>query len=63
MSERQGSPMNPAALGLACFGLTTTALSLHNLGAIPTAGFTLAYGYIYGGMAQVIAGVIEFSKE
>ncbi|MCE4601182.1 MAG: acetate uptake transporter [Desulfurococcales archaeon] len=53
---------NPAALGLAGFGLTTTALSLHNLGVIPTASYTLAYGFMYGGLAQVIAGIIDFRR-
>ncbi len=62
MSERHGSWGNPAALGLAGFGLTTTALSLHNLGVIATTGFTLSYGYMYGGMAQLTAGIIEFRR-
>ena len=58
--ERWG---NPAALGLAGFGLTTVALSLHNMGVIATAGYTLAYGFMYGGLAQVIAGIIEFRNK
>ena len=53
---------NPAALGLAGFGLTTVALSLHNAGVVETAGLTLSYGFMYGGMAQVIAGVIDFRR-
>lgn len=62
MSENQAIWGNPAALGLAGFGLTTVALSLHNMGTLPTAGLTLAYGFMYGGMAQVIAGIIEFRR-
>lgn len=62
MAKEEGLWGNPAALGLAGFGLTTTALSLHNLGLLSTAGLTLAYGYMYGGMAQVVSGVIEFRR-
>ena len=53
---------NPAALGLAGFGLTTTALSLYNMGVIGASGYTLSYGFMYGGLAQVIAGAIEFRR-
>ncbi len=53
---------DPGALGLAGFGLTTLVLNLHNLGLVPTAGFTVAYGYAYGGLAQVIAGIIDFRR-
>ena len=52
-----------AALGLAGFGLTTVVLNLHNMGVIPSAGFTIAYGFAYGGLAQVIAGIIEFRRK
>jgi hypothetical protein len=62
LSEQGSSWADPAALGLAGFGLTTTALSLHNVGVIDTAGYTLAYGFMYGGLAQVIAGIIEFRR-
>jgi len=53
---------NPAALGLAGFGLTTTVLNLANMGVIKGTGLTIAYGYAYGGLAQVIAGIIEFRR-
>jgi len=53
---------NPAALGLAGFGLTTTALSFYNMGVIGASGLTLSYGFMYGGLAQVIAGAISFRR-
>ncbi|GAB6148114.1 acetate uptake transporter [Stetteria hydrogenophila] len=62
MAEERVSWGDPAALGLAGFGLTTVALSLHNMGLLATAGLTFAYGYMYGGLAQVIAGIIEFRR-
>ena len=63
MAEEKGPAWaDPAALGLAGFGLTTVVLNLHNAGLVPTSGYTLAYGYAYGGLAQVIAGVIEFRR-
>ncbi len=42
--------------------MTTVVLNLHNMGVVPTAGLTVAYGYAYGGLAQVIAGIIEFRR-
>lgn len=59
--ERDGWA-NPAALGLAGFGLTTVVLNLVNMGFIDGTGYTMAYGYAYGGLAQVIAGIIEFRR-
>lgn len=52
---------DPAPLGLAAFGITTVLLNLHNLDLI-TATLTFAYGFFLGGMAQVIAGVIDFKR-
>lgn len=54
---------DPAALGLGAFALTTFALSLSNAGIIPEAGAAvLAIALFYGGVVQLIAGVIEFAK-
>ncbi|WP_417364917.1 acetate uptake transporter [Glutamicibacter arilaitensis] len=54
---------DPAALGLGAFALTTFALSLSNAGIIPEAGAAvLAIALFYGGLVQLIAGVIEFVK-
>ncbi len=49
---------NPAAVGLAGFGLTTLLLQFHNIG-IMGLGPVLAMGFIFGGLAQMIAGFQE----
>ena len=53
---------NPAALGLVGFGLTTILLSLVNAGLLPTAGegVVIPLALTYGGLIQIIAGVMEF---
>ena len=53
---------NPAPLGLLGFGLTTVLLNLHNAGFFPLDTMILAMGLAYGGLAQVIAGLMEFKK-
>ncbi|MGL5546466.1 MAG: acetate uptake transporter, partial [Tannerellaceae bacterium] len=53
--EKKG---NPAVVGLAGFGLTTLLLQLHNLGLIGL-GPVVAAGFIFGGLAQLIAGFQE----
>lgn len=53
---------NPAPLGLCAFGMTTVLLNLHNAGFFPMNSMILAVGIFYGGLAQVIAGVIEAKK-
>jgi succinate-acetate transporter protein len=53
---------NPAPLGLLGFGLTTVLLNLHNAGFFPLDTMILAMGLAYGGLAQVITGVMEFKK-
>ena len=49
---------NPAVVGLAGFGLTTLLLQFHNLG-IMGLGPIVAMGFIFGGLAQMIAGFME----
>jgi uncharacterized protein len=49
---------NPAVVGLAGFGLTTLLLQIHNLGYCST-GPVLAMGIMFGGLAQMIAGLQE----
>jgi succinate-acetate transporter protein len=49
---------NPGALGLAGFGFNTILLQLHNLGLIESA-IPLVYGFFWGGIAQIIAGIID----
>jgi len=53
---------NPAPLGLFGFGMTTVLLNLHNAGIYEMNAMILAMGLFYGGMAQVIAGILEFKK-
>jgi len=59
MSEKLA---NPAPLGLLGFGMTTVLLNLHNAGFYPLGSMILAMGLVYGGLAQVIAGVMEYKK-
>jgi succinate-acetate transporter protein len=53
---------NPAPLGLMGFGMTTVLLNLHNAGFFPLGSMILAMGIFYGGVAQVIAGIMEWKK-
>src|SRR5579863_4694918 len=53
---------NPAPLGLCAFGMTTVLLNLHNAGFFEMNSMILAMGIFYGGLAQVIAGIIEAKK-
>jgi len=53
---------NPAPLGLLAFGMTTVLLNLHNAGLFELNSMILAMGLCYGGLAQVIAGIMEWKK-
>jgi succinate-acetate transporter protein len=53
---------NPAPLGLLAFGMTTVLLNFKNAGFIEMSPMILAMGIFYGGIAQVIAGIIESKK-
>ena len=53
---------NPALLGLMGFGMTTVLLNIHNAGFFPLGTMILAMGIFYGGIAQIIAGIMEFRK-
>jgi len=53
---------NPAPLGLLGFGLTTVLLNIHNAGYYELNSMILAMGIFYGGMAQIIAGIMEWKK-
>lgn len=50
---------NPAVVGLAGFGLTTFVLQCHNLGWCGLAP-VIWLGLLFGGSAQLIAGLMEF---
>jgi hypothetical protein len=62
MSDKLAKLANPAPLGLLGFGLTTVLLNLHNAGLFPLDTMILAMGLAYGGLAQVIVGIMEFKK-
>ena len=49
---------NPAVVGLGGFGLTTLELQFHNLGWIGI-GPVIWLGFIFGGLAQFLAGLQE----
>jgi succinate-acetate transporter protein len=53
---------NPAPLGLMGFGMTTVLLNLHNAGFFAIGSMILAMGMFYGGIAQIIAGILEYRK-
>jgi succinate-acetate transporter protein len=53
---------NPAPLGLLGFGITTVLLNLVNANAFPLDSVILAMGIAYGGIAQIIVGIMEFKK-
>lgn len=53
---------NPAPLGLMGFGMTTVLLNIHNAGFFELDAMILAMGIFFGGMAQVVAGIMEFKK-
>ncbi len=55
---------NPAPLGLAGFGLTTVVLSTINAGLLPAGAISavVPLAFSFGGLAQIIAGVLEFKN-
>lgn len=53
---------NPGPLGLMAFGMTTVLLNLHNAGLFELNAMILAMGVFYGGLAQVIAGIMDWKK-
>jgi succinate-acetate transporter protein len=62
-TEIKDTTANPAPLGLMGFGMTTVLLNLHNSGLITLSSMILAMGLCYGGVGQVIAGVMEWKKK
>jgi succinate-acetate transporter protein len=53
---------NPAPLGLCAFGMTTLILSIHNMGLTSLASPIIAMAILFGGLAQVIVGTMEWKK-
>ena len=62
ITQIRDTSANPAPLGLMGFGMTTVLLNLHNIGFIPLDAMILSMGIFYGGIAQIIAGVMEWKK-
>ncbi len=58
----QDTSANPAPLGLTGFGLTTILLNIHNAGFYPNSAMILGMGIFVGGIAQIIAGILESKK-
>jgi len=58
----QDTTANPAPLGLLGFGMTTVLLNLHNAGFFPLDAMILGMGIFYGGLGQIIVGVMEWKK-
>jgi uncharacterized protein len=58
------SVADPAPLGLGAFAMTTLALSLSNTNIWPAAIFpAVALALVYGGFAQLLAGMWEFTRK
>lgn len=53
---------NPGPLGLYGFALTTILLNIHNAGFYGVTGMIMAMGIFYGGIAQLIAGIMEWKR-
>jgi succinate-acetate transporter protein len=67
MAELVAQRANPAPLGLAGFGLTTVVLSTINAGLVSGDNAALVavvvpLAFAYGGVAQIIAGLLEFKN-
>jgi len=62
IAKLKDSTGNPAPLGLMGFGMTTVLLNLHNAGLFGLGTMILAMGIFYGGLAQLLAGYMEWKK-
>lgn len=62
LTQVKDTTANPAPLGLLGFGMTTVLLNLHNAGWFELNSMILAMGICYGGVAQIIAGIMEWRK-
>ncbi len=62
LTKIKDTTANPAPLGLLAFGMTTVLLNFHNAGLYSLNTMILAMGIFYGGIAQIIAGIMEWKK-
>lgn len=53
---------NSAPLGLLAFGVSTVILNLHNEGLFALNSMILAMGIAFGGLAQIIVGIMEYRR-
>ncbi|MDQ9612507.1 acetate uptake transporter, partial [Serratia marcescens] len=44
------------------FGMTTVLLNLHNAGFFPLNSAIISMGIFFGGLAQILAGLLEYKK-
>ncbi|MCL1049074.1 acetate uptake transporter [Shewanella abyssi] len=61
-TQLTNSLANPAPLGLMGFGMTTVLLNIHNAGFFPMDSMILAMGIFYGGIGQVLVGMMCFKR-
>lgn len=61
LTQTKAQPVlgNPGAVGLGAFGATTILLQFNNLGLVGT-GVVIWLAFVFGGLAQLIAGFQEF---
>jgi uncharacterized protein len=67
MPDATTPPANPAPLGLAGFGLTTVVLSSINSGLLTgdtpnLVAVVVPLAFAYGGVGQIIAGILEYKN-
>jgi len=62
LAKIKDTTSNPAPLGLLGFGMTTVLLNIHNAGFYPLNSMIMGMGIFYGGLAQIIVGVMEWKK-
>ncbi len=62
MATASTTTANPAPIGLAAFGMTTILLNIHNAGFFDLNVMIMGMGIFYGGIAQIIAGCMEFRR-
>lgn len=53
---------NPGPLGLFGFALTTILLNVHNAGFYGISVMIMSMGVFYGGIAQLLAGIMEWKR-
>ena len=53
---------NPAPLGLFGFAMTTILLNIHNAGFFGLSVMIMGMGIFFGGIAQLIAGIMEYKR-